>query len=71
MSKNDITEALTLGIDVPAQYLSFYSFPDAANLNRIQTSLCATLSNVTNLSVVFPRHTNDITVMQNPMYQNM
>ena len=31
----------------------------------------ATLSNVTNLSVVFPRHPNDMTVMQNPMYQNL
>ena len=70
-SKKDIMEELNKGIDIPAQYLTFDSFPDAANVNGIQTSLRATLSNVTNLSVVFPRHANDITVMQNPMYQNL
>ena len=70
-SKQEITQELIKGIDVPAQYLSFDSFPDSANLNGIQTSLRSTLSNVTNLSVVFPRHPNDITVMQNPMYQNL
>ena len=70
-SKQEITQELIKGIDVPAQYLSFDSFPDSANVNGIQTSLRSTLSNVTNLSVVFPRHANDITVMQNPMYQNL
>ena len=70
-SKQEIMQELAKGIDVPAQYLSFDSFPDSANLNGIQTSLRATLSNVTNLSVVFPRHANDFTVMQNPMYQNL
>ncbi|MBQ8206635.1 MAG: hypothetical protein IJZ77_04155, partial [Bacilli bacterium] len=70
-SKQEIMQELAKGIDVPAQYLTFDSFPDAANVNGIQTSLRATLSNVANLSVVFPRHANDITVMQNPMYQNL
>ena len=70
-SKHDITQELVKGIDIPAQYLSFDSFPDAPGKNGIQTSLRSTLSNATNLSVVFPRHVNDITVMQNPMYQNM
>ncbi len=70
-SKNEITQELLKGIDIPAQYLSFDSFPDAAGLNGIQTSLRSTLSNTTNISVVFPRHANDITVMQNPMYQNL
>lgn len=70
-SKAEIYSTLQRGIDVPAQYLSFDAFPDAAGLNGIQTSVRATLSNVTNISVVFPRHSNDITVMQNPMYQNM
>ena len=70
-SKLEILNTLEQGIDVPAQYLSFDAFPDSAGVNGIQSSVRATLSNVTNISVVFPRHSNDITVMQNPMYQNM
>ena len=70
-SKNEIAQELIKGIDIPAQYLSFDSFPDSPGINGIQTSLRSTMSNITNLSVVFPRHPNDITVMQNPMYQNL
>ena len=70
-SKQAILDVLAGGINIPAQYLSFDAFPDAAGPTGIQTSVRATLSNVTNLSVVFPRHPNDMTVMQNPMYQNL
>lgn len=70
-SKATIYQELAKGIDIPAQYLSYDSFPDTPNVNGIQTNVRATLSNVTNLSIVFPRHANDMTVMQNPMYQNL
>lgn len=69
--KEDILESLHYGIDIPAQLLLFDAFPDAAGQTEIQTSVRVTLSNVTNLLVVFPRHSNDMVVMQNPMYQNL
>ena len=46
-------------------------FPDAANSRGIQTNLRVTLSNVTSLSIVFPKHSNDLTVFENPCYDGL
>ena len=70
-SLTEITDVLKEGIVIPTQYLTYDSFPDSAKERGIKSTVRATLSNVTNISVVFPKHANDITVMENPMYENL
>ena len=70
-SLTEIMDVLKEGIVIPTQYLTYDSFPDSAKERGIKSTVRATLSNVTNISVVFPKHANDITVMENPMYENL
>ena len=70
-SLKDIIEVLSEGLVIPSQMLIYDSFPDAANARGIQSNLRATLSNVTSLSIVFPKHANDLTVFDNPVYEGL
>lgn len=70
-SMKEIIEYLTSGISIPAQMLVYDSFPKAANERGIQSSVRSTLSNVTNLSVLFPKNPSDVTVFDNPVYENL
>ena len=70
-SMQSILQELQNGIDIPAQMLTYDSFPKAATERGIQSSVRTTLSNCTNLSVVFPKNPNDMTVFENPMYDNL
>ena len=70
-SLKEIAEILAGGIVIPSQILFYDGFPDAPNARGIQTNLRATLSNVTSLSIAFPKHPNDLTVFENPCYQNL
>ena len=70
-SLKEIVEVLAEGLVIPSQMLIYDGFPDAANSRGIQTNLRATLSNVTSLSIVFPKHANDLTVFENPVYEGL
>ena len=70
-SLKEIVEVLSQGLVIPSQILIYDGFPDAANVRGIQTNLRATLSNVTSLSIVFPKHANDLTVFENPVYEGL
>ena len=70
-SIKDIAAVLAEGIAIPSQILYYDSFPDAANARGIQSNLRATLSNVTSLSIVFPKHANDLTCFENPVYDGL
>ena len=70
-SLREIAEVLNSGLAIPSQILYYDGFPDAANTRGIQTNLRATLSNVTSLSIVFPKHANDLTVFENPVYDGL
>ena len=70
-SLKEIIEVLSEGLVIPSQMLIYDGFPDAANARGIQTNLRATLSNVTSLSIVFPKHANDLTVFENPVYEGL
>ena len=70
-SLKDIVQTLSSGLAIPSQIVTYDGFPDAPNKRGIQTNLRATLSNVTSLSIVFPRHSNDLTVFENPVYDGL
>ena len=70
-SLKEIAEILAGGIVIPSQILMYDGFPDSPNARGIQTNLRATLSNVVSLSIAFPKHPNDLTVFENPVYQNL
>jgi len=70
-SLKEISQILSEGIIIPSQILMYDGFPDAPNARGIQTNLRATFSNVTSLSIAFPKHPNDLTVFENPVYQNL
>ena len=70
-SMKQIMETLSHGIHIPAQYLTYDSFPDACGVHGIKSALRATLSNVSTATIVFPKHSNDMTVMENPMYKDL
>ena len=70
-SLKEIVEVLSDGIVIPSQILIYDSFPDSPNSRGIQSNLRATLSNVTSLSIVFPKHANDLTVFENPVYEGL
>ena len=70
-SLDEIMSILKDGINIPTQFLTYDSFPDTAKERGLKSTVRATLSNATNISVVFPKHPNDITVFENPMYENL
>ena len=70
-SIKEIASILADGIAIPSQILMYDGFPDSPNSRGIQTNLRATLSNVTSLSIVFPKHSNDLTVFENPVYDGL
>ena len=70
-SKHEIMDDFQIPMFIPSQYLTQHSFPVAASSKGIHTSLNIPLTNVTNITVVFPKHDNDITVFENPVYDNL
>lgn len=69
-TKDAIKEALAEGIVIPSQQVDFNAFPISASSNGIKSSFNIPLMNVTTMSIMFPKHGNDITVFENPIYQN-
>ena len=69
-TKQGITEILRKGIIIPSQQVDYHAFPIAASANGIKSSINIPLMNVTTMSLLFPKHPNELTVFENPMYQN-
>ena len=69
-TQHGIEEILRQGIIIPSQKVDYHSFPIAAASNGIKSTLNIPLINVTTMSIMFPKHHNDLTVFENPVYQN-
>jgi hypothetical protein len=55
---------------IPAEYLEYNAFPTAPNSGGLQSTQNLSLSNVKDIYIMFPRHSNDYTVFENPCIQN-
>ena len=56
---------------IPAQELTREIFEGSAKEDGLMISKTMPLRNATNITMMFPRHSNDITVFENIMYQNV
>ena len=65
-----IESILREGLIIPSQKVDYHAFPIAAASNGIKSTLNIPLINVTSMSLLFPKHHNDLTVFENPVYQN-
>ena len=69
-TRRGIENILREGIIIPSQKVDYHSFPIAPASNGIKSTLNIPLINVTTMSIMFPKHHNDLTVFENPVYQN-
>ena len=69
-TRRGIENILREGIIIPSQKVDYHSFPIAPAANGIKSTLNIPLINVTTMSIMFPKHHNDLTVFENPVYQN-
>ena len=56
---------------IPSQQLDYNAFPIAATQSGIQSTINMPVFNCTCISVMFPKHDNDYTVFENPIYSNL
>jgi hypothetical protein len=56
---------------IPSQQLDYNAFPIAATAGGIQSTINMPVTNTTCISVMFPKHDNDYTIFENPIYSNM
>ena len=56
---------------IPSQYLEYNAFPLAATASGIQSTINMPVSNASCISSMFPKHDNDYTVFENPVYDNV
>ena len=66
-----LRQLLQKPIIIPSQSLDRRHFPNAAGPNGIDTTTDIALNSVTNITVVFPKHSNDATCFDNIMYENV
>ena len=69
-TRTGIENILREGLIIPSQKVDYHAFPIAPASNGIKSTLNIPLINVTNMSIMFPKHHNDLTVFENPVYQN-
>ena len=69
-TRQGIENILRQGLIIPSQKVDYHAFPIAPAANGIKSTLNIPLINATNLSIMFPKHHNDLTVFENPVYQN-
>ena len=65
-----IEDILREGLIIPSQKVDYHAFPIAPAANGIKSTLNIPLINITNMSIMFPKHHNDLTVFENLVYQN-
>jgi hypothetical protein len=51
---------------IPAEYLEYNAFPTPPNAGGLQSTTNTALNNVKDIYVMFPKHSNDYTVFENP-----
>ena len=66
-----IAQLFTTPQIIPAQQLDYNAFPISATQGGIQTTINMPVTNCTCISIMFPKHDNDYTVFENPIYQNL
>ena len=67
---DQLRQLLQTPIIIPSQTLDRRHFPNAAGPNGIDTTTDISLNSVTNITVVFPKNSNDATCFDNIMYEN-
>ena len=70
-SLNRIYEIFRTPQYIPSQYLEYNAFPIAATAAGIQTTINMPVNNASCISIMFPKHDNDYTVFENPIYDNV
>ena len=58
-------------VSIPSQQLDYNAFPLAPTRAGVQSTINAPLNNTTSISVMFPKHSNDYTCFDNPIYHNV
>ena len=66
-----IAQMFSEPVAIPSQQLDYNAFPLAATKSGIQSTINMPLFNTTSITVVFPKHTNDYTCFDNPIYHNV
>ena len=56
---------------IPAQQLDYNAFPISATGGGIQSTINMPVTNCCCISIMFPKHDNDYTIFENPIYQNL
>ena len=70
-SLNRIKELFAVPQIIPSQQLDYNAFPIAATSAGIQSTINMPVTNTTCISIMFPKHDNDFTVFENPVYNNL
>ena len=70
-SRELIKQYLSGLVVIPSQQLDYYVFPIEASQSGIQSTVNMPLTNVTCISVMFPKYPNDFNVFENPIYTNV
>ncbi len=56
---------------IPSQQLDYNAFPLSATSSGIQSTINMPINNTSCISIMFPKHSSDYTVFENPVYQNL
>ena len=70
-SLNKIAQLFSTPQVIPSQQLDYNAFPIAATAAGIQSTINMPVSNTTCISIMFPKYDNDVTVFENPIYNNL
>ena len=70
-SLNRIAQLFSTPQVIPSQQLDYNAFPIAATSAGIQSTINMPVTNTTCISIMVPKHDNDFTVFENPVYNNM
>ena len=70
-SLQSIAQMLSRPLPIPSQQLDYNAFQLAATRSGIQSTINMPLFNTTSITVVFPKHANDYTCFDNPIYHNV
>lgn len=68
---NHIAELFSTPQIIPSQQLDYNAFPISATQAGIQSTINLPVTNTTCISIAFPKHDNDYTVFENPIYSNL
>ena len=70
-TKEAIHEVFSKGVFIPSQQLDYATFPIPPSSIGINSTNNLPVSNLSCISIMFPRHDQDYTVFENPCYNNL